>query len=267
MTFLLTERPNWLIPTFRQQIETEPVSVKIQYKRFPSDYMWRDFLDLTPFITNITDINTQIQDILNTLNNMQVQIDETEGIAIDAYDLAIIAGDIANAALTDAANAQVSADTANNTADDALALATAGGGGRRATMWADEFHYTAGTPVLLHSSTYRYNFIRYTDTLNAKFTTSFVSGALNDGGLYFLCTKSANSGIITAKIDGTTVGSADLYSATTLNNELALIGFGFSNPTFPAGYHKLEVETTGKFASSSGYAASITKIYVRTNAD
>lgn len=267
MSFLLNPKPNWIMPVFRQQIVEDPFSVKIQFKRFPADYMWRDFIDLTVILSLITAINAQIADMLDTMNNMQVQIDETEAIAIDAYELAVVAQDLANDGIIDAATAYGLAEAASNDAAAALALASAGGGARRATMWMDEAHYTVGTPTTLIGDAYLGNFVRYTTTNLAEFTFSFVSGALNDGGIYLLGAKGATSGIVEVRIDGTLVGTVDLYNATTLNNQLLLIGFGFGNPTFTAGYHKLSVKVNGKHASSSGWAAAFTKIYIRTNAD
>lgn len=41
MSFLLNGRPNWIVPLFRQ------IGNVIEYKRFPADYKWREFLDLS----------------------------------------------------------------------------------------------------------------------------------------------------------------------------------------------------------------------------
>lgn len=204
----------------------------VQFKRYPARQTWENFLDLATVTPDLTAINASI---------------------------AALEGDVAAAAAA-AAAAQV-------TADEALGLAESGGGGRRAAMWMDEAHYVVGTPTILVSGIYMGNFIRYTTTNLAEFTLSFVSGALNDGGIYLLGSKFANAGILEIRIDGTLVGAVDCYNATTINNQLMLIGFGFGNPTFAAGYHKLSGKVNGKFVSSSGYGVSLIKIYIRTNAD
>lgn len=253
MAFLLINRPNWVVPVFQEVIESDPTVYKIQFKRFPADYMWRDFLDLSSILVGMEALDTLATGANTTANQA----------LLDAAD----AQTSANNAQTDATQALSDAATAQATADAALALGGAGGGARRATMWMDEAHYIVGTPTTLVGDAYIGNFIRYTTTDLAEFTMSFVSGALNDGGVYLLGTKSNNSGIVEVRIDGTLLGTADLYNATTLNNQLMLIGFGFGNPTFAAGYHKLSVKVNGKFVSSLGFAAAFTKVYIRTNAD
>lgn len=243
---LITPKPNFIVPVFQEFINVDPVAFIIQYKPFASFYQWSDFIDLTPIIVEIATIDQNAQDAQTTADNAQT---------------------IATAALANAATAATIGEDAQETADEALALATSGGGGRRATMWADEFHYLNGTPIVLVNDAYLGNFVRYTDTNNAEFTTSFVSGEISNGGIYLLGVRGSSSGIVEVRIDGNLIGSSDLYNATTQNNYLSLVNIGSGNPTIAAGYHKLSVKVNGKFVSSTGYAAAFTKIYIRSNAD
>lgn len=248
---LITTNPVFILPVF-QEISDVDVLI-IQYKPFAAFYQWRDFLDLSPIMVGLTELDEAATEALANANQA----------ILDAAN----AQTSANNAQTDATQALSDAAAAQATADSALALGGAAGGARRATMWMDEAHYIVGTPTIQVNDAYIGNFIRFTTTDLAEFTMSFVSGALNDGGVYLLGTKSNNSGIVEVRIDGTLLGTADLYNATTLQNQLMLIGFGFGNPTFSAGYHKLSVKVNGKFVSSSGFAAAFTKVYIRTNAD
>lgn len=232
MSILLINRPNWIVPVFQELIESDPTVYKIQFKRFPADYMWRDFLDLTPIMLGMEALDLTATEALVT----------------------------ANQAVTDAAAAQ-------NTADEALALGGAGGGARRATMWMDEAHYVTGTPTRQINSAYIGNVIVFTTTLFAEFTFSFVSGALNDGELVFVGTRSNASGEIDIFVDDEFMVTIDLYNSTTLINQEMSAAFGLGNPTFAAGYHKLRVRVQDKHASSLGYACALSKIYLRGASD
>src|SRR3972149_1320668 len=151
MTFLLTTKPNWIIPVFRQ------TGFIIEYKRFPADYMWRPFIDLSEVIVDLTDIN----DAIEALDTAVIAAQSTADTALTT---ATIAESQANIGIADAATAYGLAETASIDAANALALASAGCGGRRATIWMDEAHYINGTPTLLVTDTYLGNFIRFTTT-------------------------------------------------------------------------------------------------------
>lgn len=72
-----------------------------------------------------------------------------------------------------------------------------------------------------------------------------------------LTVTGASSGIITASLDGTTVGTIDLYSASTVFNSLKTItGIAVST----SGKQRLLLKMAAKNPSSSSYAASLSAV-------
>jgi hypothetical protein len=72
--------------------------------------------------------------------------------------------------------------------------------------------------------------------------------------LKILAIKGASMGIVEARIDGVLVSTIDLYAASASWDNL----LAFSNVTLVAGAHTLDLTTTTKNASSSGYTVGIT---------
>lgn len=80
-----------------------------------------------------------------------------------------------------------------------------------------------------------------------------------DAGRYsvtVIYTKASQYGILDVKIDGVSIGTIDLYSAATTNNNVST----FTGVSLAAGPHSLRLAANGKNASSGDYMLAIASI-------
>lgn len=99
-------------------------------------------------------------------------------------------------------------------------------------------------------------------TINAKWLFKFAGLAGDTFSLSMVVVTYNGSGILKCKVDGITIGTFDLYSASSTNNVKVIFG-----PTTLAtdGYHDLELIVDAKNASSSAYNARISELFYRIN--
>lgn len=69
---LMINRPNWFSPIFSQ------VGNMIKYKRFPADYMERDFLDLQPLVDGIEALGTEVTSLQTDVTALQTEVAQIE---------------------------------------------------------------------------------------------------------------------------------------------------------------------------------------------
>jgi hypothetical protein len=120
MTILSVTRPNWIVPLFRQ------TGYVIEYKRFPADYRWREFLDLSEIDTRITAIEANLPaNLAATLATMTAATATAQARANEGVANAATAQSTANAANTNASTANANAADAQATADNAVSAAAA----------------------------------------------------------------------------------------------------------------------------------------------
>jgi len=239
MTFLLIERPNWVVPIFRQ------VDNVIQMKRFPADYKWRDFIDLTAIVASIP------SDLADTLTGIGEAIDTLAAGVVDAQTSAA-------AATVAAATAQSTADGAvsyNTTQDAAIAAAAAAAAGntsllpQRGHFHSEEQAVTTGTEARNTDSTYPFAGGKYTSTQNAVIEFYLTCRAGSHLVISVLGQKIASGGVITMWLDGTQVNSQDCYAAVTDK----AFTWGQTLGAIAAGDHVLAFKCLTKNGSSSGY--------------
>jgi len=249
--FLITARPNWLVPVFRQ------TGFMVEYKRFPADYTWRPFLDLSDTVYDDAAILTSIGDL--------------QAADITLNGLIVAAGADIVTALTQSGTALVNAANAQTTADEALAAAAEANGGaldavaeikRRLPMtfslMSDEFVWEAGTKQYATSSLIGYNWTAFSVQQNAVARHQFVARA----GKYtinILCQKASNSGTIDFTLDGNPLVTAlDLYAAAANNTFIHTITNVTVNDN---GDHDIAFGVPAKNPSSSGYYTGMQKIW------
>jgi hypothetical protein len=251
--FLLTTRPNWIVPVFRQ------TDMLIEYKRFPADYIWRPFLDLSGVVYD----DTAVWDAIS-------ELEATDTATLEA--LALIGADAATAqatadsALANAATAQTTAENAQETADEALALAGSAVG---LSALPDNIYLTP--------ENFRAIVTGFTAPTSqaGQWTHSYSdlagSGAIGDakvllgaGDYEFTIgyVKAADAGNLALKIDG--AGSVTaipaMYNATT---QLSQLTQGTLANGVTAGLHTIRLEVTGKAPASSGFHCRVSYVAIR----
>jgi hypothetical protein len=267
MTFLLTGRPNWIIPLFQQ------TGYILQYKRFPADYMWRDFLDLSSLVFDPTDINDAIA-------ALDAEVTAVNELATSAYEYADTANSQAAIGIADAAtayalaeSASIDAGNAQTTANTALTNA--------ATAQATADAALAGTLLpdcaYLVPSNFRTISVGFaTPVLQAGQWTNAYSD-LNGSGAIADCKilleagdydfslgyiKWNSAGNLALKVDGTgsTTSIPSMYNATTL---LGQIIEGQLISSLSAGLHTIRLEVLGKNLSSAGFHCFVSFLAIR----
>ena len=224
---LITPNPIFILPVF-QEISDDDVLI-IQYKPFAAFYQWRDFLDLSPIMVGLTELDEAATEALAT----------------------------ANAAALDAASAQATADAA---------LAAAGGAkNRRVTMFHDEANVSGGTLTLSINTGAIHNFIAFSTAQGFNAVQSFTCDLMPACKIRFIGTVSNASGIMAVYIDENFIGNIDWYNSTTLLNQVKTLSFAANDLT--AGRHTIRLEVTTKNGSSGGYALSLTKYWLSPDND
>jgi len=252
--YLLTTKPNWFMPVFQQ------VGNVVQFKRFPADYMWRDFLDLSGLAFDDTDINAAIAALEATDVDQYALLD---GVAADIIDLQNRATDVEAAAV--AAQNDATTSLANDAALDTRidALESFAGG----TFFPDSAYIVPsqfaggrwGTPSLQSGQ-----WLHMYWTISGVGTVEEIKVPLSAGNYNISIgyIKTAGSGRIAIKLDGTLFPSTrlDFYNSTT---QLAQYSDVLLKNSVSAGVHTLRLEMDGKNASSSGFAWLISFISIR----
>jgi hypothetical protein len=137
---------------------------------------------------------------------------------------------------------------------------------QRATMWHGEATVTAGNAITRNapnSQVYNIQAYHSPPAINDAFSHSFF---LKAGTYDFtaLCVTSSDRGIISWSVDGSSIGTTDLYSAGATYNVVKTI----SSVTITGdGYHKITGVTTSKNASSSNYYMTLTKYWFKPATD
>lgn len=260
MTFLLTPRPNWLLPLFQQ------TGLVLEYKRFPADYMWRPFLDLSELSFDTTDIDEAIAALEMSVTDLYDLMDLANADILLLYTGLSDANIAIVAAQNDATNALADAAAAQATAD--AALAAAGGAtpkNRRVTMFHDEANVSGGALTLNINAGFINNYASFSTVQGFNAYQSFACDLMPACKLYFIGTKSNASGIMSVYLDGNFVSNLDWYNSTTLLNQIQFISFAAN--AISAGRHVLRLEVATKNGSSSGYALTLTKYWLLPNTD
>lgn len=255
MTFLLTTKPNWLLPVFRQ------TGLVLEYKRFPADYMWRPFLDLSELSFDTTDIDDAIAALEMSVTDLYDLMDLANADILALYtglsdaNIAIVAAqNDATNALSDAAAAQATADAALAAAGGAAAfpnghtlspraLKTLSGGFAQpsfsTSVWLSQFCLMSGLNT------------------EAEITLPFAAG---NWVVEMLVTKGATSGDTTLYFDNVDKGFSSGYAASNTN---AILTWVVNSVT--AGLHTARFKITGHQPSSSGYTLAASQIIMRIN--
>jgi len=247
MPVLINGRPNWIIPLFRQTGNV------IEYKRFPADYMWRGFLDLSSIIFDDTAIMASLEDIDDAIVALMTQDDVQD----DAIATAQAAADAAQAA----------ADAAQDTADDALAGNTVAAKpkNRRVTLWHDEANVSGGTFSHVADTLARYNSLSFTTVTGVNAVQSFACDTMPACKFFFLGVTAPSNGIMQLYIDETAIATVDWWSAGTVRNVIKSVSFVAS--AIGSGRHTIRLEVTTKNASSSGFSLTLTKYWLSPDND
>ncbi len=133
----------------------------------------------------------------------------------------------------------------------------------RVTLFADLFDVVAGaTPITRAATTtnaHRYSFYNHqtTPAQNDDREADFECQA-GTYTLYWYGITASTGGIITARIDGASVGTMDTYSASTLYN----ITLSISGIAIAEGRHTLSLLMATKHASSTLYFNLLTKVWL-----
>jgi len=229
MTFLINARPNWIVPVFRQTGNI------IEYKRFPADYMWRSFLDLSGVAVDLTPINEAIAEL-------------------QLVDAAMLASIEAVAALANTANE--TAETALSTANDALA-AVGTAADRDAAWMVDESAIIGETGTNSISTSYIYGVAWFTANAGSAFRWRDTLDMSLGGTFKFWFHRFPTGGISNLSVDGNNLGTINFYNASNSFNN-------FGTLTLDAdvvGTSRHTIDITNTLAGSgSGRGQGITKL-------
>lgn len=137
--------------------------------------------------------------------------------------------------------------------------------GRCSIMW-DEAQLVTGTRTYSRVAGMDYGFgVSAAGLINNEMEMSFY-GDISTGGIFHFHVVTNNaSGIMTVSIDGTSIGTVDLYTAVqALNVDKTL---SVSLGAFALGRHTLSIKGATKNASSSGYFLVVTKVWFYDGSD
>jgi len=137
--------------------------------------------------------------------------------------------------------------------------------GRMSIFW-DEAELVTGTRTIYRVAGMDYGLAAGAASLiNNEMKMSFYCDISNGGFFHFHVLTNNGSGIMSASIDGTSIGTVDLYTvAQTLNVDKTL---SVSAGAFTLGRHTLRLKGATKHASSSGYALVVTKVWFYDGSD
>lgn len=137
--------------------------------------------------------------------------------------------------------------------------------GRMSIFW-DEAQLVTGTRTLSRVAGMDYGFgVSAAGLINNEMEMSFNADISKGGIFHFHVVTNNASGIMTVSIDGTSIGTVDLYTAVqALNVDKTL---SISLGAFPIGRHTLSIKGATKNASSSGYFLVVTKIWFYDGSD
>lgn len=221
MTFLLTTHPNWLLPVFQQ------TGFILEYKRFPSDYMWRPFLDLSELSVDLTDINTAISTLEGQVADHETRIDTAQAAA--------------DAAAATAAAAAVGYPSGHTLSPYALEAVSGG----------------FAPPVFSNTSWLSHYCLINGLNAEAKIRLPFEAG---NWSIHMMGVKHSTAGDITCYFDGVSLGFVGAYAAAN-----ALFVFSWVVNSVVAGMHEVSFKVTGHQPSSTGYTQYASQIIMRKN--
>lgn len=250
---LLIQKPNWIIPVFRQ------TGLIVEYKRFPADYMWRPFLDLSELSVDLTAIYASIAALEATDIVLADGITDAAALALAAADAADEALAAANEADDTADAAQAAADAAQATADAALASSGVANP-TTCRVFADELIYVTGTPSTVQSSAVPYgvSVSTTTDLAACRYWVDLKAGTWE---FHFNALKRNDCGRVVISLDSIILeNTLDLYAAATN----IMFVRSYTGITIPAdGRYQLGFTVSGKNGSSAGFVFAPYKFWGR----
>lgn len=262
------------LPMWAPVFQFNTTTFQLEYKPFPKYYQWRQVWNLEELIMLLVqgiallllpEVDNKItaNNATYELDTMAGRVSGLEGQTAQLFTDLAATDAVANQGVTDAATAYGVAEQALSLAQDAIA--GQGTANTRQTMWHDESLFLAGSPAIALSSTYQYNWLRYTVTNGAEFTQSFTANVASAANLWFFGNVGTNCGKLDVYIDSTFVGTVDFYAAVNNPNSIKALRLDFTGLT--NGYHKLRCVVNGKDAASSGYAMSLVKMAIVPDGD
>jgi hypothetical protein len=137
--------------------------------------------------------------------------------------------------------------------------------GRMSIFW-DEAQLVTGTRTLSRVAGMDYGFgVSAAGLINNEMEMSFNCDLSNGGIFHFHVVTNNASGIMTVSIDGTSIGTIDLYtSVQALNVDKTL---AIDAGDFVLGRHTISIKGASKNASSSGYFLVVTKVWFYDGSD
>lgn len=139
---------------------------------------------------------------------------------------------------------------------------------KRAVMWPHDDTITAGdttfvgaTPSGTASSMFSY-WTQSTAALNDERTNGFFVAA----GTYTITIryiKATSAATLTCYVDGTSIGTADMYAAATAEGSTVFSNVSITTP----GWHQFKIKATSKNASSSNYKMFMEVYSVKQSSD
>lgn len=252
MTFLLTTRPNWLLPVFQQ------TGLILEYKRFPSDYMWRPFLDLSELAFDTSDIDAAISALEMSVTDLYDLMDLANADILALYTGLSNANIAIVAAQNDATNALADAAAAQATANAAAAASAIAD--KTIERFADSAIVTGATASIAANTAYRYNYVRFTTLLAAVWEWYFVADLSAGASINVLYEQGTGQGTIDLKINGVGVGSKDFSTGGTLNNALWTVAL--SAGVHGVGRHVLRLQPGGAGSVGGAFALSLHKVWI-----
>jgi hypothetical protein len=130
----------------------------------------------------------------------------------------------------------------------------------RFTQFWDEAFLVTGTRGYSRITGMDYGYgVHAGAAVNNEMKISFSADISMAGTFHFHVVTNNASGIMTVSIDGTSIGTIDLYSAAQVLNVDKTLTVDLGE--FSAGRHLLNVKANGKNASSSNHFLIITKVW------
>lgn len=214
----------------------------LEYKPFPSYPTWLQAWEVGTISTDT------LQDQIDAINLVIEDLSGADNLIQDQIDALVI----------DVAAAQAAAEAAAAEAASIEPLQ------QRVTMWHDECHSLPAVTLAINP-VYMHNFVAFSTAQFFQSYHSFVCGDMPSCKLIFVGTKANNQGIMHVYLDGNSLGTYDMYSSTTLNNQLIVISI--VSGAITAGRHTIRINVDTKNGSSSGYALVLTKYYLLPDTD
>lgn len=171
------------------------------------------------------------------------------------------AQDDATKALEDSASALA---MANEAIDDIEVLQNFKSG--RITLFWDEAQLVTGTRTISRVAGMDYGFgVSAAGLINNEMEMSFNADISNGGIFHFHVVTNNASGIMTVSIDGTVIGTIDLYTAVQALNVDKTLAVDAGD--FAPGRHTLSIKGASKNGATSTYFLVITKVWFYDGSD